>query len=150
MNSTDSNGTTATTSNKSRESEKANESSSRDTITYNEAFFADQANALNPKFNPLLYKNKQTKLDKITAYASDIEQKLGLQDDENNENNELTQSNSNNEDPKTATSTTTTFTLPPLTNSNTAASTSASSISRDGFVTNHRWILLIIEKKSCL
>jgi hypothetical protein len=102
-------------------------------ITFNQTFFDNQANALNPKFNPLLYK-KQTKLEKITANYTSGEIKL-------------------DESPKAKLepSSSSSFTLPPLTNQHnttTTTTTAASSISRDGFVTNQRYQTLKDNKRN--
>lgn len=102
-------------------------SETNSTITLNEAFFSDQSNALNPKLNPLI-SNKQTKPDKIVSYTNDAN-KLPIE--------------SATSLAVGAESATTTFTLPPL-----LAANNTSPISRDGFVTNHRYQTLKDNKRN--
>lgn len=117
--------TTSTTTSSSLSASLSNK------ITFNQTFFDNQANALNPKFNPLLYK-KQTKLEKITTNYTSGEIKL-------------------DESPKAKiepSSSSSSFTLPPLTNQHNTTTTAASSISRDGFVTNQRYQTLKDNKRN--
>jgi hypothetical protein len=92
-------------------------------ITLNEQFFNDKQNKFNSNLNPLLSNSN------ITV----INQKLlnSMLDDDSNK-----------------AKSTSSFNLPPLISSTTTATTNISAISRDGFVTNHRYQTLKDNKRS--